>query len=144
YIREVSFVADANRRGAASRSKSTSLSYFGRLEYLYNQRYALILNYRRDGSSNFGKDVKWGQFAAIGAAWTVSNESFWKSEVVDFLKLKASYGNTGNSRFDSSYANGLYRYSSDISYGGNAGVEMYRGINEGLKWENTYMLNTGI
>lgn len=143
-IRNVNFVALANRRGSGSSDLTTQLSYFGRLSYVYKKRYAAIFNYRKDGSSNFGKDVKWGTFSSIGAAWTVSNEEFWKFELIDFLKFKLTFGSTGNSRFNSAYAKGLYRYSTDVSYGGDAGVEMYRGVNDGLKWETTNTLNAGV
>lgn len=144
-IREISFVSDMNRRGTGSRGKETTLSYFGRLGYVYDKRYALDFTYRKDGSSNFGRDVKWGNFSSIGAAWTVSNEKFFpENDVINFLKFKASYGNNGNSRFSSAYAKGIYNYNEDYSYGGNAGAVMTRGVNDGLKWENTTMFNTGI
>ncbi|SKB40960.1 TonB-linked outer membrane protein, SusC/RagA family [Sphingobacterium nematocida] len=144
-IRQVSFVAEDNRTGTTSRAKNTELSYFGRVGYVYGGRYALDVTMRKDGSSNFGRDVKWGTFKSLGAAWTVHNESFWpENEIVDFLKIKASYGNNGNSRFSSSYANGVYAYQEDNSYGGHAGAIMTRGVNPGLKWENTNMFNTGL
>lgn len=144
-IREVGFVAVTSRVGTTSRDKQTLLSYFGRAGYVYDKRYAINYTYRKDGSSNFGKDVKWGTFSSVGAAWTASNESFWpKNKVIDFLKFKVSYGNNGNSRFNSSYASGIYKYDADYSYGGNSGTTMTRGVNDGLKWETTKMLNTGI
>lgn len=145
YIREVGFVSTDNRLGTTSRDKQTLLSYFGRAGYVYDKRYAINYTYRKDGSSNFGKDVKWGTFSSVGAAWTVSNEDFWpKNKILDFLKFKVSYGNNGNSRFNSAYASGIYKYDSNYSYGGNSGTTMSRGVNDGLKWETTKMLNTGI
>ena len=145
FIREVTFASSINRTGTASRGKETLLSYFGRAGYIYDGRYAINYTYRVDGSSNFGKDVKWGKFNSVGAAWTVNNESFWpKNDVVSFLKFKASYGNTGNSRFSSNYSKGIYSYAEGNSYGGNSGAVMSRGMNDELKWENTNMFNTGI
>ncbi|MCA5006623.1 SusC/RagA family TonB-linked outer membrane protein [Sphingobacterium bovistauri] len=144
-IREVSFVSSLNTRGTASRDKETMLSYFGRAGYVYDTRYAINYTIRKDGNSNFGKDVRWGTFSSLGAAWTVSNESFWpENNVVNFLKFKISYGNNGNSRFSSNYAKGIYGYSDGNSYGGNGGAVMSRGMNDNLKWENTNMLNTGV
>ncbi|MGJ1195560.1 SusC/RagA family TonB-linked outer membrane protein [Sphingobacterium spiritivorum] len=143
-IREVSFVAENNRRGTTSRDDKTSLSYFGYLNYVWNDKYAFSGTLRKNGDSNFGKNVKWGTFGSYGAAWTVSKEEFWKSKVVDFLKLKASYGTTGNSRFGSDLSKGIYTYSADYGYGGNTGAIMTTGINEDLRWEKTYMFNTGI
>lgn len=145
YIREIGFVSSTNTTGTTSRAKETLLSYFGRAGYVYDKRYALNYTFRKDGSSNFGKDVKWGVFNSVGAAWTVSNEAFWpKNDIVDFLKLKASYGNNGNSRFSGAYAKGIYNFSSSNSYGGESGATMTRGINEGLKWESTNMFNGGL
>ncbi|MBD1428878.1 SusC/RagA family TonB-linked outer membrane protein [Sphingobacterium litopenaei] len=144
-IREISFVSSTNRTGIGSRAKQTLLSYFGRAGYNFDDRYNVNYTYRKDGSSNFGKDVKWGTFSSIGAAWTVSNESFWpENDVMNFLKFKVSYGTTGNSRFSSNYAKGVYSYADDNAYGGNAGAVMSRGMNDKLKWETTNMLNTGI
>lgn len=144
-IREPGFVSANNRLGYTSRAKSTLLSYFARAGYVYDKRYALNYTYRKDGSSNFGKDVKWGVFNSIGAAWTVSNEAFWpENNVMDFLKFKASYGNNGNSRFSAAYAKGIYDYSASNTYGDNTGAVMTRGINEGLKWESTNMFNGGV
>lgn len=144
-IRELSFLSLDNRKGSASRAKTTELSYFGRAGYVYDKRYAIDFTYRKDGSSNFGKDVKWGTFSSVGGAWTVSNEKFWpENEVVNFLKFKASYGNNGNSRFSTSYAKGIYSYSEGNSYGGNAGAIMQRAGNEALKWESTNLFNTGV
>ena len=144
-IREVSFVSAINRTGTASRDKSNLMSYFGRAGYVYDSRYAINYTMRKDGSSNFGKDVKWGTFNSIGAAWTVSNEKFWtENDVMSFLKFKVSYGTNGNSRFSSNYAKGVYNYSDDNSYGGNGGAIMSRGMNDKLKWETTKMLNTGV
>src|SRR5690606_15839594 len=76
------------------------LSEIGRLNYSYKGKYLLQGSVRRDGSSRFGADRKFGWFPAISAGWIVSDEKFMERfKVVDFLKLRASYGVTGNNDF---------------------------------------------
>lgn len=146
WIREVSYAPDEYRRGGSSGSENSSLSYFGRVNYVWDKRYAVTASMRRDGDSNFGSSVKWGTFAAAGASWTVSNEHFWNQDnpAVSFLKFKATYGNNGNARFASNYAKGVYSFDSTHGYDGQPGAVMTRGVNDVLKWENTYIFNTGM
>lgn len=143
-IREVSYAADDSRVGGGSASDGSSLSYFARAAYVWDTKYALTTSFRRDGDSNFGKDVNWANFMSIGAAWTLSNEDFWESRTIDFLKLKMSYGTNGNSRFSGNYSKGIYSFNSEYSYDGNPGAVMTRGMNDRLKWETTFMYNTGL
>lgn len=144
HIREVSYASDESRKGSGSSSDLSSLSYFGRVSYVWDHKYAINASFRKDGDSNFGSDVKWATFSSIGASWTVSKERFWNSDFIDFLKLKTSYGTNGNSRFNGNYSKGIYSFNSDYSYGGNSGAVMTRGVNDKLKWETTRMFNTGI
>lgn len=144
YVREISMSPADNRRSSGSRGSNAVLSYLGRLGYLWKEKYNASFSLRRDGNSNFGKDVKWSAFYSAGAAWTVSKEEFWQSEAIDFLKIKMSYGSTGNGRFNSNYAKGIYSFSETDSYGGVIGATMSRGRNEKIKWETTYKFNTGI
>lgn len=77
--------------------RHTNVGYLGRANYNYNDTYHLSVSVRRDGSSVFGADHKWGTFPAVGLAWTVSNEEFMKSiSAINYLKLKASWGKNGN------------------------------------------------
>ena len=71
-------------------------SYLGRINLNYEGKYYLTGSFRRDGSSRFHTDNRWGNFFSVGGSWVVSNEDFWQSNVIDFLKLKASYGEVGN------------------------------------------------
>ncbi|WP_299118851.1 TonB-dependent receptor [uncultured Winogradskyella sp.] len=81
--------------------KERLLSYFGRVNYAYDDKYLLSLSARRDGYSAFGKDSKWGFFPAASAGWIMTNEEFLDdSKVLNFLKLRFSYGVTGNNDFD--------------------------------------------
>lgn len=146
WIREVTYAPDGSRRGSSGGSESSSVSYFGRVGYVWDKRYAFTASMRKDGDSNFGTSVKWGTFATAGLSWTVSNERFWNDhqEIIDFLKFKVSYGNNGNARFAGNYARGIYSFDSQYAYDGEPGATMTRGVNEVLRWENTNMLNTGV
>ncbi|SOD12019.1 TonB-linked outer membrane protein, SusC/RagA family [Pedobacter xixiisoli] len=147
YVRELSMAIAENTRSSGNTNETASLSNFGRLSYLWKDKYNVSVSFRRDGDSDFGEDVKWATFYALGAAWTVSNEEFWKNNVpkdINFLKFKLSYGTAGNGRFNGNYAKGLYTFSEGNGYGGVVGAIMSRGRNTGLKWETTYKFNTGI
>jgi len=84
-----------------TKTLKTNVGYLGRFNYSYNDRYTLTASIRRDGSSVFGVNSKWGVFPAVGAAWTLSKESFMERfELINFLKLKASWGKNGNQSLD--------------------------------------------
>src|SRR5690606_32785524 len=72
-------------------------SYFGRASYTFDDRYSISGSIRRDGASSFGENSKYGNFGAVSAAWTVTNEAFaqdWKA--IDYLKFRLGYGSVGN------------------------------------------------
>ena len=144
HVREINMAPADNRRSSGTREKNASLSHLGRLGYLWSNKYNASFSFRRDGDSDFGKDVKWSTFYAAGAAWTVSNEEFWKSKIINFLKVKMSYGTTGNGRFNGNYAKGLYTFKDSETYGDIIGATMSRGRNSHIRWETTYKFNTGI
>ncbi|GGZ13412.1 SusC/RagA family TonB-linked outer membrane protein [Echinicola pacifica] len=78
-------------------TERSNIGYLGRLNYAFDNKYHVTATFRRDGSSVFGRGNKWGNFPSLGFAWTVTEENFAKSlEVMDYLKLKASYGKNGN------------------------------------------------
>lgn len=85
------------------------LSYLARLNYNYRNKYLFTASVRRDGSSRFGPENRWGNFPSASVGWIVSKEDFWKIKPISFLKLRASYGVTGN--FDI----GNYTFRSTIS-----------------------------
>lgn len=95
---QVSWIdAAATRYGSNNISEWSLLSGFSRLNYNYKGKYLLSLSARRDGSSRFGADNKWGNFPAVSAGWILSDEGFAKNwSIVNFLKLRAEYGSAGN------------------------------------------------
>ena len=78
------------------KNDNTLIGFFGRVSYGYDNRYNLMVSVRREGSSKFGNNNKWGTFPSISAGWTISNESFMKDVTwLDNLKLRAGFGITG-------------------------------------------------
>ena len=128
--------------------KVRNISFYGRVNYSFDSRYMLQATIRRDGSSVFGKNNRWGTFPSVSAAWNISEEKFMQNQhIFDNLKLRAGYGISGN-------AMGFDVYSSYNTYGAS-GTFVYDGktyrtygatknANPDLKWESTGMLNIGL
>lgn len=140
YIKEVTQAV--NRSGSSSKTTNHVASFFGQLSYSYDSRYYLTVNARRDGNSDFGEDVQWAQFGSVGGSWNIHNESFFDSKIINILKLKASYGTSGNSRLGNVQAKGIYKYG--VSYNGNPAAVMESIRNRKLSWETAYMTNLGL
>ncbi|MCC6286256.1 MAG: TonB-dependent receptor [Chitinophagaceae bacterium] len=128
---------------------SSLLSYMGRLNYNYSDRYSLTVTGRYDGSSVFGASNKWGFFPSVGAAWNITNEHFMSSVrgAVSGLKLRASYGVVGNQAI-SPYQS-LASLNNNLLYilngsSASVGVGLGRTGNPDLKWEKTAQFNIGI
>ena len=125
-----------------------NISFYGRVNYSFDGRYMLQATIRRDGSSVFGKNNRWGTFPSISGAWNITEEAFMKNQnLFSNLKLRAGYGVSGN-------AMGFDVYSSFVTYGAT-GTFVYDGktyrtygatknANPDLKWETTSMLNVGL
>lgn len=123
--------------------------YLARAQYEYDGKYIVSGSYRRDASSRFAKDNRWGNFGSIGAAWVMSSESFLQNiDWIDFLKFKISYGMQGNDALQ--YADGItlnyypYRdqYTLSESNGDFATNMTYKG-NKDITWETSHSFNTG-
>ncbi|MDE7374052.1 MAG: TonB-dependent receptor, partial [Odoribacter sp.] len=109
-------------------------SYLGRVHYNYADRYNVEASFRRDGSSRFHKDSRWGSFWSIGTNWIISNEQFMeKCKWIDFLKLRADYGEVGNDAGAGYYA---YQALYSVEQNANTGaLYLTQFPNRGLKWE---------
>lgn len=114
-------------------------SYLGRLTYNYDNRYILTGTVRKDGSSNFGPDDRWGTFPSISGAWRVSQESFFQVPAISELKLRFETGLTGNQG-----SGGIYSPLSTAPTDLGIGFLPGRYGNPGLKWEETNTNNIGI
>lgn len=120
------------------------LSYLARMNYNYKSKYLLTASIRRDGSSRFGPNNRWGNFPSASVGWIVSKESFWNVKPVSFLKLRASYGITGN------FEIGNYTFRSTVGpvyYAFNNGLFQGRAANNlgdnNLGWERKKQMNIG-
>lgn len=124
-------------------------SLFGRLNYNYDERYLFTGIVRRDGSTKFGMDKKYGYFPSFSVGWNVSNEAFWLTNtVVDRLKIRGGYGVVGNDAIrDFGYLStvgGGYNYTIGTSDGIITGYAPTSLDNQGLHWEETSQTNIGL
>lgn len=124
------------------------ISDFLRLKYDYDGRFLGQFSIRRDGSSAFGKNNQWGYFPSIGVAWRLSKESFLSDvNFITDLKLRVSYGVTGNSAGFSAYTSRLlYGFSGTTQYQGNTvnAIRAIQNANPDLRWEKTSTANIGL
>ena len=129
-------------------SDSRLLSYFARLRYDYEGKYLLTAVLRRDGSSNFGPGNKFGYFPSASAGWVVSEESFLEnSSVIDFLKLRGSFGILGNDRIGSFRFVSLMNGEGVYTFGGNQlvfGTATGALSNPNIQWEEQESFNVGL
>ena len=152
--------SSVNQRFSWDTDESGRFYYVGRLGYDYDNRYVLTLTLRRDGSSKFIKDNKWGYFPSVSVAWNAQNEKFWNPNwIMNNLKLRLTYGELGNDRI------GTYRYQSNPNVVVSTILEDQDGdpdtiddvvevdvvgyakntlANPHLKWETSKQVNAGI
>lgn len=137
------------------KSRYQLVSFFGRVNYTFKDRYLLTATVRRDGTSRFGKDTRWGTFPSVSLGWRISEESFMSDarSIINDLKLRASYGTTGQQDLNEDYFPYLPVYGN--STGDNptypiGGKENYvntvwpNPYNAALKWETTHTWNVGL
>lgn len=132
----------------SSKNEYKLISFFARAHYSYDERYMLTATIRRDGSSKFGANNKWGTFPSASAAWGISQESFMKDiSWVNDLKLRAGYGVTGNQDGLQPYKS-LELYEAKGTYYTDGSLptafRISQNANPDLKWEETAMLNIGL
>lgn len=120
-------------------------SYFGNLKYDFNSKYFITLGGRTDGNSRFGSDVRWGKFWSTSAAWVISKEKFMeKLKFIDFLKLRTSYGTTGNDAGISYYASQTL-YTIGRNNGLTPGILQSTSLgNDSLTWEANGQFDIGL
>lgn len=129
-------------QGGSSYAQSGLVSFFGELKYDFKDKYLIGGTIRTDGSSRFGKNRRFGYFPSLSAGWRISEEAFLDgARFVDDLKLRASYGFTGNERIGSFQYLGTW---AAAVYNGNTGVGPNRLPNSNLQWERTNEANVGI
>lgn len=129
------------------------MSYFGRLNYNFKDTYLFNATLRADGSSKFAPDNQWGYFPSVSAGWVMSNEGFLKdSQAINFLKLRASWGQVGNQSITSfQFLSTIKSNTTNYIFGNNEGANSLtpgaypdRFANPDLKWETSEQINLGL
>jgi TonB-linked SusC/RagA family outer membrane protein len=144
-------VALANVAFNGNRSESALISYVARVNYDYENKYLIGASIRRDGSSRFAPNNRWGTFPAVSVGWRLSEEGFMKnSSTISEFKLRGSYGLTGNFLTPGVYdyipslsGNQIYQFDQTSSVG-TSGYTIRALANPNLKWETSHMTNIGI
>lgn len=146
---ELNTLGAVQSTSAATDQRHTLISYYARLNYTFDSRYMFTATVRRDGTSRFNKDNRWGTFPSVALAWRVSEEAFLKDNtVLSNLKLRASYGVTGQQDGIGNYNYlPVYTYSqtgAEVQFG-NQFINTYRpeAYVSDLKWETTTSWNAG-
>ncbi|MEO5907088.1 MAG: TonB-dependent receptor [Saprospiraceae bacterium] len=129
-------------------NESSLLSWFGKANYVFDDKYLFSATFRADGSSRFGKNNRYGYFPSFSAGWILSRESFWTLEMVEFVKLRASWGQNGNDRI------GDYSFTTVVTSGQNYtfgpdenitnGSVALNAANPDLKWETSTQTDIGL
>ncbi len=140
---------DDFERASNDFTRNTLISFLGRVNYSYDSRYLFTASFRRDGSSKFGPNNKYGNFPSFAVGWNVSNESFFpENSVFNNVKLRASWGIIGNEKIDGNAQYSLITAGANAVLGENEdlapGVTFEGGGNPELKWEETTQTNIGI
>lgn len=148
-----SLLTEKDRHASVSsyRNSHKLVGFFGRISYGYGEKYNILASVRREGSSKFGVNNKWGTFPSVSAGWTVSNEEFMKPAKawLDNLKLRVGYGVTGREPYSNYLSQYLYNFAG---YGDVLGMDGYwtktlevsQNVNKDLKWETSHEWNFGL
>lgn len=136
------------RAGMGSdRNENTLIGFFGRVSYAYDNRYNILVSVRREGSSKFGENNKWGTFPSVSLGWTISNEKFMQGLTwLNNLKLRAGFGVTGVIPNDPYMSLTRYEYSVYYKDGDEwkQGLKAESNPNPDLKWEKSTEFNVGL
>ncbi len=134
-------------------STNTLVGMLARLQYSYSGKYMASASIRRDGSSKFAQDNRWGMFPSLSVGWNISEEPFWQSisQKITSLKFRASMGTTGNQSLSAYQYYTVMAYQKDYAFGrdldaveATSGVEVDGYANEDVRWETTTQYNVGL
>ncbi|RYY60228.1 MAG: TonB-dependent receptor [Chitinophagaceae bacterium] len=138
-IQELSGGVQTTSLANSSKSNGAKESFFGRLNYIFDDKYIIQGSFRRDGSSSFGSNRRWANFPAVSAAWRISQEKFMeKFPSINDLKLRVEYGSTGNSA-----GGGVYAQLQAVPTAWGTGFLPQNFANPDLQWEVTKTSNIG-
>lgn len=134
----------SNTRAGSQKEVSKLVSYVGRLNYDYRNKYYGSVSFRRDGTSRLARDSRWGNFWSVSGSWRITQESFMErfTDILTDAKVRASYGVNGTQPKDYYGYMGLYQFG--FNYNGNPGMAEQQILNKNLKWEKNYAANIGL
>lgn len=142
---------DSLRRSAGTDPERESLlSFFGRVNYNFDERYLASITVRSDGSSKFGENNRFGFFPSLSVGWVISRENFWPLQKVSFTKLRASYGVNGNDRIGNLGYASVIGNTGAYQFGKPGGQTIYQGLsslyldNPNLQWEESKQFDIGL
>lgn len=141
FFRTLDLAANPTRAEGFNTEFRTA-GYFATFKYNYNDKYFATVTGRYDGSSRFGADTKFGFFPSASLGWAINQESFFNADFVSDLKLRISYGSTGNQGIGNFAALGLY--GANGSYRGVTGLSAVQLANDELSWETATTVNAGV
>jgi len=144
HIPTLNATSDLTQRATSGKSYDALLSYFGRVSYDFDRKYIFSASIREDGSSRFSDDRKWGFFPGVSAGWNIHREDFFQglSSVISQLKVRSSWGKTGNNSLSIFDSRG--QYESGFTYMGEVGILNTTLPNTMLVWESTTAFDAGI
>ncbi|MBC8645420.1 SusC/RagA family TonB-linked outer membrane protein [Flavobacterium lindanitolerans] len=123
-------------------------SYFGQADYDYAEKYGLSVNVRRDASFRFANDNKWGTFWSVAGRWNIDQESFMEGSAFNMLKLRGSYGTSGNQRVDNAQYSVLSLtrtlFGAGTGYNGTTSTVLTQLANPNVQWEEIAQTNVGL
>lgn len=135
---------NADSRGYIG-GENYGMSFFSRLDYKFMERYLLGASFIREGSSKFIKENRWANFFSASAGWIISDEAFMESlDWISMLKLRGSYGETGNQNIPSEATITSYATKAKAFYNGDPNMYMWSVPNKGAKWEKTRSIDVGL
>ena len=139
-------VASTAVTASTQKTTYTTASLFGRVSYEFKDKYLFTANIRRDGSSRFGADAKWGTFPSLSAGWKMNEENFMKNiKSINLLKVRSSFGTSGNDRIgEYAYLSQLGTYYSAFGGTKQLGAAGSNIANPDLKWEETQSFDLGL
>jgi len=146
-IQVVQGIPQANLSGSSNYASDAMLSFLGQLQYDFDGKYIMYASYRGDASSRFGANSKWGYFPAVGAGWIISDENFMSKtkNVISFLKLRGSYGITGDQSPD--FYAPWNQYTVSGTYNGATAIQpdYNNGLTKNnLTWSRLYQKDVGV
>lgn len=135
----------SNQQNSNSISENAMISYLGRANYIYDDKYYLTATFRRDGTSRLAKENRWGNFPSFSGAWRISKEEFFDVSWINDLKIRGNWGRLGNSSIGDWDYIGTINQSIVTVFGGAIvpGSTQVKLVNAGLVWETKETVNVG-